>query len=60
VSRKHAKIYRRGGKLFVSEEIGTMNGTFVGQKRLEKGVPAQLEPGGEVRFGVVALRLDAG
>jgi CRP-like cAMP-binding protein len=60
VSRRHAKIYRRGGKFFVSEEIGTMNGTFVNQRRLEKGVPAAVEPGDEVRFGVVALRFLVG
>jgi CRP-like cAMP-binding protein len=60
VSRRHAKIYRRGGALFVSEEIGTMNGTFVNQRRLEKGVPGALEAGDEVRFGVVGLRFLVG
>ena len=56
VSRRHAKLVRRGDRLYVSEEIGTMNGTFVNQARLEKGVPAEVRPGDELRFGVVALR----
>lgn len=56
VSRRHAKILRREGKFYLSEEIGTMNGTFVNQARLEKGVPAEVRSGDELRFGVVALR----
>jgi CRP-like cAMP-binding protein len=55
ISRRHAKIYRRAGKFFVAEEIGTMNGTFVKNVRLETGVPAEVAPGDEVRFGLVAL-----
>jgi CRP-like cAMP-binding protein len=58
VSRRHAKIYRRGAKFFLGEEIGTMNSTFLNGERLETGVPGELRPGGEVRCGVVALRLD--
>ncbi len=45
ISRRHAKIYRRGGKYFLAEEIGTMNGTFVNGTRLETGVPAEIKPG---------------
>jgi len=55
ISRKHAKIFRRGGKHFLSEEIGTMNGTFVNGVRLETGVPTEIKPGDEVRCGLVAL-----
>lgn len=57
VSRRHAKVYRRGGKLYLSEEIGTMNGTFVNGNRLSKGVPAEVREGDELRFGVVGLEL---
>ena len=56
ISRRHAKIYRRGSKFFVGEEIGTMNSTFVNGARLETGVPVEIRNGDEVRFGVVALR----
>jgi CRP-like cAMP-binding protein len=53
ISRRHAKIYRRDGKFFAAEEIGTMNGTFVNGVRLETGVPIEIKKGDEVRFGVV-------
>jgi signal-transduction protein with cAMP-binding, CBS, and nucleotidyltransferase domain len=52
-SRRHAKILRRDGKFYVVEEIGTMNGTFVNGRRVETGVPVQIRPGNEVRFGVL-------
>lgn len=57
VSRRHAKIYRRGGKFFLAEEIGTMNSTFLNGGRLETGIPGEIHPGDEVRFGVVVLQL---
>ncbi len=56
VSRRHAKIYRRDDKFFVGEEIGTMNATFVNQTRLETGIPVEIKPGDELRFGVVVVR----
>jgi hypothetical protein len=54
-SRRHAKIYRRGGKFFVCEEIGTMNGTFVNCERVETGVPVEVKPGDELQFGLVKM-----
>ncbi len=53
ISRRHAKIYRRGQRFFVAEEIGTMNGTFVNNVRIETGVPVEIKQGDEVRFGVI-------
>jgi CRP-like cAMP-binding protein len=58
VSRRHAKVYRRGKRFFLSEEIGNVNGTFLNGARLETGVPTELRPGDEVRCGVVNLRFD--
>jgi pSer/pThr/pTyr-binding forkhead associated (FHA) protein len=58
VSRRHAKIYRRGSKYFFGEEIGTMNSTFLNGRRLETGVPAELRSGDELRCGVVVLRFE--
>jgi len=58
VSRRHAKIYRRGAKFFLSEEIGSMNSTFLDGARLETGVPREIPPAAEVRFGVVVLRFE--
>lgn len=55
VSRRHAKIFRRGDKFFLTEEIGTMNGTFANDDRLETGVPAEIQAGDLVRIGVVEL-----
>ena len=55
ISRRHAKIHRRGGKFFLAEEIGTMNGTFLNGTRLETGVPTEMTPGDEVRCGLVQL-----
>jgi len=57
ISRRHAKIFRRGTKFFLGEEIGTMNSTFLNGARLETGVPAEVRPGDELRFGVVILKL---
>ncbi|HYG62960.1 MAG TPA: cyclic nucleotide-binding domain-containing protein [Thermoanaerobaculia bacterium] len=58
VSRRHSKIYRRGTKFFLAEEIGTMNSTYLNGARLDTGVPAELKPGDEVRCGVVILRFE--
>jgi hypothetical protein len=58
VSRRHAKIYRRGSRFFLGEEVGTMNSTFLNGQRLETGVPNEVKPGDEVRCGVVALRFE--
>ena len=38
ISRRHAKLFRRDDKLYLCEEIGTMNGTFVNGERLATGV----------------------
>jgi pSer/pThr/pTyr-binding forkhead associated (FHA) protein len=58
VVRRHAKIYRRGSKFFLGEEIGTMNATLLNGARLETGVPAEIHPGDELCFGVVVVHFD--
>lgn len=58
ISRRHAKIYRRGAKFFLAEEIGTMNSTFLRGSRLETGVPAEIRSGDELRFGMVVMRFE--
>jgi hypothetical protein len=55
-SRRHARIDRRGARFFLTEEIGTTNGTFVNGRRLATGVPTELQSGDEVQFGLVRLR----
>ncbi len=54
-SRRHAKIHRRGDKFFLTEEIGTTNGTFLNGVRAETGVPVEVQEGDEVQFGLVKL-----
>ena len=56
VSRRHAKIYRRGPMFFLGEEIGTMNATFLNGVRLDTGVPMQIRTGDRLQFGLVELR----
>ncbi len=58
VSRRHAKVYRRGSKYFFGEEIGTMNSTFLNGRRMDTGIPAEIKPGDELRCGVVVLRFE--
>ena len=53
ISRRHAKIFRKNGRYYVREEIGTMNGTFVNGDRVETGIPAEFKAGDEVRFGLI-------
>lgn len=53
ISRRHSTIFRRGDKFYVREEIGTMNGTFINEERVQTGVPAEFKDGDEVRFGLV-------
>jgi CRP-like cAMP-binding protein len=57
-SRRHAKVQRRDGHFFLTEEIGTMNGTFVNGLRIETGTPQEIQPGDEVQFGLVKLRFE--
>jgi CRP-like cAMP-binding protein len=53
ISRRHSKIFRRGDKFFLREEIGTMNGTFINGERVETGVPVEFHDGDELRFGLI-------
>jgi Cyclic nucleotide-binding domain/FHA domain len=57
-SRRHAKIYPMAGRLYLMEEIGVMNGTFVNGSRVATGTPVPVSGGDELRFGVVVLTLE--
>jgi hypothetical protein len=54
VSRRHARIERRGAAYFVVDE-GSANGTFLDSQRV---ADALLRPGQEVRFGAVVFRVE--
>lgn len=58
LSRRHAKIVNEGGMLFLREEVGTSNGTFVNGERLATGQARPLAVGDEVRFGAIVLRVE--
>lgn len=59
ISRRHAKIFRRGTTFYLREEIGTMNGTFINGVRVETGVPVEFQNGDEVRFGLIKTKFHA-
>ncbi len=56
LSRAHAQMYRRDGKIFVADDVGSANGTYVNGKRVKKGSPVELKEGDEIRFGLVETR----
>ena len=58
VSRRHAKLERRGRRLYLVEDLGTTNGTFVNGKRIPPGKPIEVMAGDLLRFGLVELTYD--
>lgn len=52
VSRRHAEIRRDGGRYFVSD-VGSLNGTYVNQQRIDDEV--ELQHGDEVQVGKFRL-----
>lgn len=57
-SSRHAIVYAaaRPGRLKV-EDLGSTNGTYVNERRLETGERRLLEPGDTVRFGGFAVTI---
>lgn len=53
VSRRHAELSMRGGKLWV-KDLGSSNGTFVNGKRTEE---VQLKNGDEVKFDAMTFKI---
>ena len=53
LSRRHATIVSRDGDYYVREEIGTRNGTFVNDTRVQTGVDVKIASGDRVRFGMI-------
>lgn len=56
VSRRHAKIARRGNKVFV-EDLGSLNGTLLNCKKLVPYLPHVLKSGDKLQLGKLALRI---
>lgn len=59
LSRRHAKLLRQGAELFVREEVGTANGTFVNGQRIATGTAVAIKPGDRLRFGTIDIELIA-
>ncbi len=59
LSRRHAKLLRQGALLFLREEVGTANGTFVNGQRLATGTATPVKPGDRLRFGTIDIELVA-
>lgn len=49
ISRKHAKIFEREGKFYI-QDMGSINGTFVNEKRILD--PVELKEGDRVKVGI--------
>ena len=56
ISRRHAKITRHGGEVFI-EDLGSMNGTFLNREKLTPRVPQVLKSGDELQLGELVLRV---
>jgi hypothetical protein len=56
VSRRHAKITRRGREVFI-EDLGSLNGTFVNGRKLTAYLPQVLKSGDELQLGTLVLRV---
>jgi hypothetical protein len=60
LSRRHARIVRREGRVLVIAVPGARNGTFVNGQRLEPSGEVELADGDRVRFGLVETVFRAG
>lgn len=56
VSQVHARVFRRDGALWV-EDLGSTNGTYVNDARLDGPVP--LRPGDRLQIGETVLELSS-
>ena len=58
VSSSHASaILNPDGKLMIAD-LGSRNGTFIGEERLGEGIGTLIESGTEIRFGNVSLVIE--
>ena len=55
LSRRHARLFRDGRRLLI-EDLGSQNGTFVNDSRIE--APAELRPGDVVRLSASVLAVE--
>lgn len=56
ISRRHARIIRRGDAFFL-EDLDSMNGSYLNRARLAPHTPVQFQDGDEIRLGNLVLRV---
>ncbi len=56
VSRRHAKLIHSNGVFYIVEEVGTLNGTFISNKRIPTGILTPIKSGTQVGFGTLRLK----
>lgn len=56
VSRRHAKISRKGSGLFI-EDLGSVNGTYLNGRRLTPYLPHVLNDNDEIRLSKLVMRI---
>jgi len=56
VSRRHAKVTRKGSELYL-EDLGSVNGTLLNGKRLTPYLPHVLNDKDEIRVGKLLMRI---
>jgi len=56
VSRRHAKITKRGRDVFI-EDLGSINGSFLNRKKLTPYLPQVLKSGDELQLGKLVLQV---
>lgn len=59
VSRRHARLFRDGGGMWTVQDMGSTNGTFVNEERLD-GTGMQLRDNDQVRIGDAIFKFLAG
>ncbi len=59
VSRRHARISRRGAGLFI-EDLGSVNGTYLNGRRLTPYLPHALSDNDEIRLSKLSMRIRLG
>jgi len=57
VSRRHAKITRRGHEVFI-EDLGSLNGTFLNREKLAPFLPQAIKSGDELQLGGLKVRVN--
>jgi len=56
VSRRHARVVRRGNQVFV-EDLNSLNGTFLNATRLAPELPYPIKDGDQVQLGKLILTI---